>query len=153
MSATATEASVVKGIAVTVGEVDLSNLILGLPDLSRGEPEKVEATTLNDESRVYVPGIRDLGDSLAIDCVYTAEKFGALLDLEDGAAKKVSIKFKQDNLTFSFSASVSVAYVASEVGGLRKMTVNLTPASMITVAKGTVPGVLTTKSKTTEGVK
>lgn len=153
MSATATEASVVKGIAVTVGEVDLSNLILGLPDLSRGEPEKVEATTLNDESRVYVPGIRDLGDSLAIDCVYTAEKFGVLLDLEDGAAKKVSIKFKQDNLTFSFSASVSVAYVASEVGGLRKMTVNLTPASMITVAKGTVPGVLTTKSKTTEGVK
>ena len=152
----ATKASVVKGVHVTVGGTDLSELILGLPDLSKGEPEKVEATTLNDEARVYVPGIRDLGDSLAIECLYTTEKFGTLSELEDGTAKEVSIKFKQDSLTFTFSASVSVTYVASEVGGLRKMTVNLTPASEITVAKGTVLESLTIHSKTTkstEGVK
>ena len=76
--------------------------------------------------------------------------------MEDGTAKEFSMKFKQDSLTFTFSASVSVTYVASEVGGLRKMTVNLTPASEITVAKGTVLESLTIHSKTTkstEGVK
>ena len=72
----ATKASVVKGVQVTVGGTDLSELILGLPDLSKGECEKVEATTLNDEARVYVPGIRDLWDSLASECLYTTERFG-----------------------------------------------------------------------------
>ena len=101
---------VVLGVQVKVGAVDLSNLITGLPELGLGEPERVESTTLNNPMRTYVNGIRDIGDSLAVECLYS-----------------------QDNLAFEFDASVSVTYGASEVGGLKKMTVNLTPATEITV--------------------
>ncbi|MDB8553879.1 hypothetical protein [Turicibacter sanguinis] len=126
---------VVVGVQVKVGTVDLSDLVTGLPDLSRGEPERVEATGLNDTMRVYVNGIRDIGDSLALECKYSLTEYQSLLALEEAnrADNKILIKFTQDNLAFEFDASVSVTYGATEVGGLRKMTVNLTPATEITV--------------------
>lgn len=126
---------VVLGVQVKVGAVDLSNLVTGLPELGLGEPERVESTTLNNPMRTYVNGIRDIGDSLAIECLYSLTEYQNLLALEKAnqSSNKILIKFTQDNLAFEFDASVSVTYGASEVGGLKKMTVNLTPATEITV--------------------
>lgn len=129
-------ATVVLGVDVSVGEVDLSNLVTGLPELGRGEAERLDATTLNDSTRKYVNGIKDLGDSLAIECLYSLTEYQALLALEvaNNDNNAITIKFTQDNLAFEFTASVTVTYGASEVNGLKRMTINLTPSSDVTIA-------------------
>lgn len=116
-------------------ETELKDL-LSTPDLGIGDPEKVEVTTLADDTRRYINGLKDVGDSLEFEFNYVAgpeESYAKLQAVQD--AKEVH-KFKvelPDGLSFSFDAMASVKITGAAVGEQIKFTLNLTPYSAITV--------------------
>ena len=116
-------------------ETELKDL-LSTPDLGIGDPEKVEVTTLADDTRRYINGLKDVGDSLEFEFNYVAgeqESYAKLRAAQD--AKEVH-KFKvelPDGLSFSFDAMVSVKITGAAVGEQIKFTLNLTPYSAIEV--------------------
>lgn len=126
------------GVEFKIGELDLSDVVTGLPEIGNGEKEKVECTTLNDQTRQYIGGISGGMDAMSIECHYEKEKYMALVALEkaNGNDNKVTIKFTSDGLQFAFDANVAVNYGASEVNGLRSMTVQVTPTSPIVITAG-----------------
>lgn len=110
--------------------------LLSTPDLGIGDPEKIEVTTLADDTRRYINGLKDVGDSLEFEFNYVAgeqESYAKLQAVQD--AKEVK-KFKvelPDGLSFSFDAMVAVKITGAAVGEQLKFTLNLTPYSAITV--------------------
>lgn len=123
------------GVDFKIGDLDLSDVVTGLPEIGNGEKEKVECTTLNDSTRQYIGGISGGMDAMSIECLYDNTKYMALVALEKANKNdnKVTIKFTADGLQFAFDANVAVNYGASEVNGLRTMTVQVTPTSAITI--------------------
>ena len=123
------------GVEFKIGDLDLSDVVTGLPEIGNGEKEKVECTTLNDSTRQYIGGISGGMDAMSIECHYDNTKYMALVALEKANANdnKVTIKFTSDGLQFAFDANVAVNYGASEVNGLRTMTVQVTPTSPIAI--------------------
>ena len=108
------------GVEFKIGELDLSDVVTGLPEIGNGEKEKVACTTLNDSTRQYIGGISGGMDAMSIECHYDNTKYMALVALEKANANnnKVTIKFTADGLKFAFDANVAVNYGASEVNGL-----------------------------------
>lgn len=110
--------------------------LLSTPDLGIGDPEKIEVTTLADDTRRYINGLKDVGDSLEFEFNYVAgeqESYAKLQAVQD--AKEVK-KFKvelPDGLSFSFDAMVAVKITGAAVGEQLKFTLNLTPYSAIEV--------------------
>lgn len=81
-----------------------------VPELG-GDPEKIETTTLADEFKKYIPGIKDLGD-LAFKFLYDNSKatsnYRVMKGLQD-AGKVVSFKVEYpDGTGHEFDAYVSV---------------------------------------------
>ena len=123
------------GVDFKIGDLDLSDVVTGLPEIGNGEKEKVECTTLNDQTRQYIGGISGGMDAMSNECLYDNTKYMALVQLEkqNKNDNKVTIKFTADGLQFAFDANVAVYYGASEVNGLRTMTVQVTPTSEIAI--------------------
>ena len=123
------------GVDFKIGDLDLSDVVTGLPEIGNGEKEKVECTTLNDQTRQYIGGISGGMDAMSIECLYDNTKYMALVALEKANANdnKVTIKFTADGFQFAFDANVAVNYGASEINGLRTMTVQVTPTSPIAI--------------------
>lgn len=122
-------------LTVKVGAIDLSDYVTALPELGKGEAEKVETTTLNSKVRTYINGIKGQADSLAIECLYAKEVYQQLIALEEAGEdnNQVVITFTEDGLKFDFHASVQVTHVTGGVSELRTMTVNLTPSTEINI--------------------
>lgn len=117
-------------------EEELKDL-LSTPDLGIGDPEKIEVTNLADDTRRYINGLKDIGDSLEFEFNYVAgaeESYAKLAAAQD--AKEVH-NFKvelPDGLSFEFEAMASVKITGAAVGEQVKFTLNLTPYSAITVS-------------------
>lgn len=111
--------------------------LLSTPDLGVGDPEKIEVTNLADDTRRYINGLKDIGDSLEFEFNYVAgaeESYAKLAAAQNG--KEVhSFKVElPDGLCFEFEAMASVKITGAAVGEQVKFTLNLTPYSAITVS-------------------
>ena len=124
-----------KGVEVKIGELDLSQFVTELPELSNGERETVEVTTLNDDVRKYINGILGGAETVEFEMLYDNTTFMALVALEEANKNnnKATIKFTEDNLKFAFDCGVAVVYGATAINESRKMTVRLTVASKIEI--------------------
>ena len=87
---------------------DVPNL-QSIPSLG-GEAEKVDVTTLADEARHYINGIKDFGD---LDFVFLYDNSGSgsnyrTLKAAEGSTKAVKVTLP-DTTTFEFAADLSVS--------------------------------------------
>lgn len=122
------------GTKLMMGEEELTGL-LSTPDLSQGEPEKIEVTTLGDHAKRYINGLKDIGDSLEFEFNYESDKESSYYKLKAVPAdqtREFAIVLP-DGLSFEFEAYVSVRLAAAAVGEQLKFTLGLTPAGEITV--------------------
>ena len=74
------------GTKLYMNEEELSGM-LSTPDLSEGEPEKIEVTTLADSSKRYINGLRDLGDGLEFEFNYESDGDSAFKGLKVHSVK------------------------------------------------------------------
>lgn len=116
------------------GDENLIDL-LSTPDLGIGDPEKVEVTNLQDGTRRYINGLKDVGDSLEFEFNYTTDGYGKLKEIEESKEIYIYKVVLPDELCFEFEAALSTKITGAAVGEQIKMTINLTPYSSIKVGQ------------------
>ena len=77
--------------------------------------------------------VKDFGDSLDFGCVYSKAEFMAVRALQDNEVHDVEIAYP-DGLKVTFEAYVAVVLSGAEVNSALEFTIQLTPASDITIA-------------------
>lgn len=95
------------GIELSVGGSKISGLT-DIPDMG-ASPEKLDVTTLADEYRQYINGVKDFGD-LEFTFIYESGEGGnykQLAALEGKGVQECIVTFP-DGATFTFSGDISV---------------------------------------------
>lgn len=105
-------------------------------------PENLDATTLTDHMRVYIPGIKDNGGNIEFTCNYTASDFSTIKGME-GTEAYFAIWFGEGgtpvapdghNGKFSFKGYPYVSKKGGGVNEVSEMTVGIIPTTEITFA-------------------
>lgn len=109
------------------------------PDLIPA-PENLDATTLTDKMRVYIPGVKDNGGNIEFTCNYSAADFNTIKGLE-GTEADFAVWFGENagtpdghNGKFSFKGYPYVAKKGGGVNEVSEMTVGIIPTTEITFA-------------------
>lgn len=109
------------------------------PDLIPA-PENLDATTLSDEMRVYIPGIKDNGGAIEFTCNYSASDFSTIKATE-GTEGDYAIWFGDNagtpdghNGKFSFKGFPYVSKVGGGVNEVSEMKVGIIPTTEISFA-------------------
>lgn len=109
------------------------------PDMIEA-PEQLDATTLSDPMRVYIPGIKDVSGAMEFTANYSASDFAAVQALE-GTEGYFAVWFGENagvpdgsKGKFSFKG---YPYASKDGGGVNEvsdMTVGIIPSTEITFA-------------------
>lgn len=101
-------------------------------------PEQLDATTLSDDQRTYIPGIKDNGGNLEFTANYDASDFNTLQGLE-GTEQDLAVWFGESSGTpdghngkFTLKGFVYVAKKGGGVNEVSEMTVGIVPTTGIT---------------------
>ena len=118
------------GITVSVG----GKIIDGVTDIPAlgATPEKIDVTTLADESRQYIQGIKDFGD-LEFTVLYSSDSeanYAYLATLKEEQNTPVIITLK-DGSNFSFEGQISVAMNEVAVNAALAFTMSVALSSEI----------------------
>ena len=100
--------------------------IKSFPDLG-GAPELLETTTLSDDARTYIPGIRETSESFDFTANYDSEVFATLNGLD--GSQKWSLTFS-DGSGYTWKGSVSVSVNEGSVDAVLEMTISVTPSTV-----------------------
>lgn len=107
-----------KGVAFKMGAVATSPTYTEVPNLQEfpdllGSFESVDVTTLADNWKHYIPGIRDVGGSLAFAFLYDNTATGNFRTIKaaEGTEKAIEIAFP-DGTKFHFNG-----YVGAQING------------------------------------
>ena len=107
------------------------------PDLIQ-PPENLDATTLSDDQRVYIPGIKDTGGALEFTCNYVASDFSTIAGLEE-TEQELAVWFGETGGTpdgskgkFSFKGYLYASKKGGGVNEVSDMTVGVIPSTVIT---------------------
>lgn len=107
--------------------------IKSYPDLTE-PPERIDATTLSDEMRHYVPGVRDLPD-YDFTANYDLTQYQAIVALKDQELA-LRIRFGENGEygNFTFNGKIDATISGGDVNAVREMTVNVYPSTDITLS-------------------
>lgn len=113
--------------------------LMEVPEIG-GDPEKVEVTTLKDNVKKYIPGIKDLGD-LAFNFLYDNSTTTSNYRVLNGLAEANTLATYQleypDGTTHEFDAYVSVKMGAAAVNAALMFTATFSLQSDITITNPT----------------
>lgn len=99
-----------------------------VPDLSNGERETIEVTTLADSERKYIGGLYAGSESLEFKSLYTKEEFNALNQITEPCTWTIEFP---DTLTCTFDGTVSVRLDGTSVGSALTYTIVVIPTSKL----------------------
>ena len=110
------------------------------PDMIEA-PEQLDATTLSDPMRVYIPGIKDVNGAMEFTANYSAANFAAVQALE-GTEGDYAVWFGEDgngtpdghNGKFSFKGYPYASKSGGGVNEVSDMKVGIIPSTEITFA-------------------
>lgn len=87
----------------------------------------LETTTLSDDAKTYIPGIRETPDSFEFTANYDATVFGEINALTD--PQKCSLTFS-DGSGFTWDGYVSASTSDGDVDSVVEMTISITPTTV-----------------------
>lgn len=106
------------------------------PDLI-SPPDNLDATSLSDDQRVYIPGIKDNAGNLEFTANYTATDFSTVQGLE-GTELDLAVWFGEASGTpdghngkFSFKGYVYASKKGAGVNEVSEMTIGVIPSTVI----------------------
>ena len=109
------------------------------PDMIEA-PEQLDATTLSDPMRVYIPGIKDVSGAMEFTANYSAADFASVQALE-GTEGYFAVWFGENAGTpdgskgkFSFKGYPYASKSGGGVNEVSDMTVGIIPSTEITFA-------------------
>ena len=87
----------------------------------------LETTTLQDDAKTYIPGIRETADSFPFTLNWDADVFAEINALD--AVQKCELAFS-DGSKFTFDGYLSASNNEGAVNGVNEMTVSVMPATV-----------------------
>ena len=87
----------------------------------------VETTTLSDDARTYIPGIRETAESFDFTANYDSEIFATLNALT--AAQKCALVFS-DGSGYTWDGNISASVNEAAIDAVLEMTISITPTSV-----------------------
>ena len=107
-----------KGIQLDVGTVKNVSGLTDIPDMGAA-PEKLDVTTLADEYRQYINGVKDFGD-LEFTFIYESGAEGnyAKLAALEGAGVQECVVTFPDGAKFQFSGDIAVRIIGVGVNAV-----------------------------------
>ena len=122
------------GIKLSVDGKEIAGLT-DIPDMGAA-PEKLDVTTLADEYRQYINGVKDFGD-LEFTFIYESGADGnyATLAAMEGQGVKECIVTFPDNATFTFSGDIAVRIVGVGVNAVITFIMSVALQSEIVYGK------------------
>jgi hypothetical protein len=112
---------------VMIGDLHVKNLT-SVPAFNETKAT-LEVTSLDNEARVYISGLKEPAESLEFSGYYEAAEFKKLRDLaEQGGQQDVSIELP-DGLVISFKGEISVGLGEIAVGEAPTFTLAITPGT------------------------
>jgi hypothetical protein len=110
--------------------IELTNL-QEVPDLSNGERETIEVTTLADSERKYIGGLYAGSEGIEFKFLYDKEQFLALDGYKESASWKIEIT---DGLTCIFDGTCSTKLDGVGIGAPMTYTLTVIPTSKLIFA-------------------
>lgn len=96
----------------------------------------LETTTLSDDARTYIPGIRETAESFDFTANYDPEVFAVLNALTE--TQKCALVYS-DNSGYTWEGKISASVNEAAVDAVLEMTISITP-STVPVWSKTVSG-------------
>lgn len=87
----------------------------------------VETTTLSDDARTFIPGIRETAESFDFTANYDSEIFATLNGLDK--AQKCALVFA-DGSGYTWDGSISASVNEAAIDAVLEMTISITPTSV-----------------------
>lgn len=112
--------------------------ILTIPDIGQGTPEKVDITTLEDKTKRYEAGIKELADTIAFEALMENENFEEVQKLSDGQIVEWKVVLP-NKVSFTFSGSCTYTVLGFSVGEAIKFRIDIIPNSEITAGTEVLP--------------
>ena len=127
------------GINIKVGEKGSEQLVKGLTDIPDmgATPEKLDVTTLADDYRQYINGVKDFGD-LEFNFIYESGadgNYATLAAMEGKGVKSCIVEFP-DGSTFSFEGDISVRILGVGVNAVITFAMSVALQSEIAYTAG-----------------
>lgn len=94
----------------------------------------LETTTMSDDARTYIQGIRETPDSFDFTCNWDKTVFNTINALT--TAQKCLLQFS-DGSSFSWDGYISAANNDGDVNAVVEMTISVTPTTVPVFAAGT----------------
>ena len=86
----------------------------------------VETTTLSDDARTYIPGIRETSESFDFTANYDSEIFATLNGLDK--AQKCALVFS-DGSGYTWDGNISASVNEAAIDAVLEMTISITPTT------------------------
>lgn len=86
----------------------------------------VETTTLSDDARTYIPGIRETSESFDFTANYDSEVFATLNGLDK--AQKCALVFS-DGSGYTWDGNISASVNEAAIDAVLEMTISITPTT------------------------
>lgn len=120
-------------LSYKVGEAQFTVLtnLTEVPDLSNGERETIEVTTLADSERKYIGGLYGGSEGLEFKFIYEKVQFLALDAQTEEASWKIEVS---DGLTCTFDGTCSVKLDGAGIGAAMYYTLTVIPTSKLIFA-------------------
>lgn len=87
----------------------------------------VETTTLSDDARTYIPGLRESSETFDFTANYEADVFDALNKLTK--AQKCALTFN-DGSGYTWDGNISASINEAAVDAVLEMTISITPTTV-----------------------
>lgn len=125
-----------KGIKLSYaaqGETSFTELtnLQEIPEIGNGAPEKIEVTTLADNSKKYIAGLGDSGQELAFKFLYDKTQFQTLIALDETQSWKVEMP---DGIAATFDGVPSVKFDGASANNAITYTLTVIVESEIAFA-------------------
>ena len=126
------------GIKLSVGDYQNVSGLTDIPDMG-ATPEKLDVTTLADEVRHYIAGVKDFGD-LEFNFIYESGADGNYAKLAEIEAEKAqdvacTVEFP-DGSKFAFTGEISLKIVGVGVNAVITFTMGVSLSSDIEYTPG-----------------
>ena len=92
----------------------------------------IEITSLSDDARCYIPGIRETSESFDFTANYDSEVFATLNALDK--AQKCALVFS-DGSGYTWDGNISASVNEAAIDAVLEMTISITPTSVPVWAK------------------
>ena len=113
--------------------IELTNL-QEVPDLSNGERETIEVTTLADSERKFIGGLYGGSEGLEFKFLYDKTQFLALDSYKESASWQITIGADASQITCTFDGTCSVKLDGAGIGAAITYTLTVIPTSKLIFA-------------------